>query len=63
MGEISNFEDEECYGFRIDVEQRKAKAKEELQKGIEGDEYTISTDVGDMEEWKEANAKLGEKKR
>ena len=43
MGEISDSEDGELYGFRIVVEQRKEKGREELQKVIEGIEYTVST--------------------
>ena len=54
----------EFYGFRSDFEQRKEKAHEELQKEIEWRRiYTISIYGGDTEEWKEANAKLEEKKQ
>ena len=35
MGEVNAFEDEELYGLRIDFEQRKGEAKEELQKAID----------------------------
>ena len=42
---------------------KKGKEQEDLQKEIECDEYAISTYGEDTEEWKEANAKLEEKKR
>ena len=61
--EINGSEDGEFYGFRIDSVQRKEKTQEELRTEIEGDEYTISTYGEDTDEWKEANAKLEEKKR
>ena len=60
---INDFEGEEVYGFRIDSEPRKEKVPEELQKEMECDEYTIATYEEDTEEWKEANAKLGEKQQ
>ena len=41
---------------------KKEKVQEELQKEIEGGEYTISTYGVDTEEWRDANAKLEEKK-
>ena len=53
----------EFYVFCIDFEQGKEKVQEELHRQIECDEYTISTYGEDTEEWKEANAKLEEKKR
>ena len=49
--------------FRSDFEQINGKVQEELQKEIEGNAYTIQVYWGDTEEWKEANAKLEEKKR
>ena len=49
--------------FRSDFELVKGDAKEELQKAIEGNAYTISTYWEDTEEWKESNAKMEEKKR
>ena len=39
------------------------KAQEELQKEMEGGEYTISTYGKDSEEWKEAKSNLVEKKK
>ena len=44
---VNDFEDGEIYCFRSDFERRKGKAQEELQKEIEGGEYTIST-YGDI---------------
>ena len=61
MGEISDFEGEEFYGIRIDFAQRKEEIQEDLEEEIESNEITIWT-YGETEEWKEANAKLGEKK-
>ena len=59
--EINDSECGEFYGFRIDAEQR--KSQEDLQKEIEGGEYTISTYGEDTEEWEEANRNLEEKKQ
>ena len=61
-GGISGCEDGEFYGFCSDFERRKAKVREELQKAIGCDLYTISTYGEDTEEWEESNAKLGGKK-
>ena len=40
------------------ISNKERKAQEELQKEIEGNEYTISTYGEDTEEWKDSNINL-----
>ena len=53
--EISDFEDGEFYGFRIDCEQ--GGAQSDLQNEVDIDEFTFLTYGGETEEWEEANAR------
>ena len=61
-GGISDFEDEELYGFCGDFEQRKVRTQEELRNEIESNEYAISTFGEHTKVWKEAKLNLEEKK-
>ena len=53
MGEISDFEDGEFYGFREDFYQKEREIKEELRKEIENKAYVIDTYGEETEEYKE----------
>ena len=62
MWKISDFDDEEFYGFCSDSERRKAKIQEALRNGIGSKEYAISTFGEDTEEYMDAKLNLDEKK-
>ena len=54
-GDISDFEDEEFYGFCDDFEREKEKIHGELRKEIENKEYAMGTYGEETEEYKEEN--------
>ena len=60
--EISNFGDEEFYGFCTDFEQKKEKIQDEIRKEIENKEYVMDTYGEETEEYKEARMNWEEKK-
>ena len=51
--EVSEFEDDEFYGFCGDFEQKWSKIRTDLEKGIENEEYVINTFGENTEEWRE----------
>ena len=61
MGELSDFEDEEFYGFCSDSEQRRENP-EELRNEIESTAYAISTFGAYTEEYMASKLNLDEKK-
>ena len=55
--EVSEFEDDEFYGFCSDFEQKWSKIRTDLENGIGNEEYIINTFGEETKEWKEATKK------